>query len=99
MAIFAITFRIHQDASYADRYQSVVDAIKAETTSVYWDEPTSFLLIESEHNSEGLATAIDRASQFASEKDLLLVVNLSRNGYKAIGKVRDSDLHTLMKKR
>lgn len=99
MAIFAITFRIHQDASYSDRYESVVQAIKGETKSVYWDEPTSFILIESSENSENLANSINAASSFAESKDLLLVINLSQKGYKAIGKITDADLHVLMKKR
>jgi hypothetical protein len=30
---------------------------------------------------------------------LLLVTNLSQKGYKAIGSVKDNDLHVLMKKR
>jgi hypothetical protein len=101
MAIFAITFRIHDDSSYHDRYQSVVDAIKtvAAQGNNFWDEPTSFFLIESSKNSEGIAAEIDQNSDFAASKDLLLVINLSRKGYKAIGLVRDNDLHELMKKR
>jgi hypothetical protein len=101
MSIFAITFRIHDDAGYQDRYQTVVDAIKtfAAQGKKYWDEPTSFFLIDSSKNSEGIAAEIDRNSDFASSKDLLLVTNLSQKGFKAIGNVRDDDLYELMKKR
>jgi hypothetical protein len=101
MAIFAITFRIHDDAGYSDRYESVVEAIKSQATGngKYWDEPTSFFLIESSLNSEGVASKIDQSSSFADSKDLLLVTNLTQRGYKAIGNVKDDDLHDLMKKR
>lgn len=101
MAIFAITFRIHDDASYHDRYQSVVDAIKtfAAQGNRYWDEPTSFFLIESTKNSENIAAQIKQNSDFAPSKDILLVINLSEKGYKAIGNVQDTDLDELMKKR
>jgi hypothetical protein len=101
MPIFAITFRIHDDAGYSERYESVVLAIKGHAigNGKYWDEPTSFFLIESDLNSEGLASQIDQGSDFSPSKDLLLVTNLSQKGYKAIGKVTDNDLHDLMKKR
>lgn len=100
MAIFAITFRIHNDAGYSERYESVVVAIKTIANGAYWDEPTSFFLLEnSDLNSEGLANKIDQLSSFSPSKDLLLVTNLSQKGYKAIGSVKDNDLHVLMKKR
>lgn len=99
MSIFAITFRIERDAGYADRYDSVISAIKSETSSTYWDEPTSFFLIESSKNSEGLADSINARSTFSESRDLLLVVNLSQRGYKALGKVEDADLHRLMERR
>jgi hypothetical protein len=101
MAIFAITFRIHDDADYSERYESVVHAIKAQAigNGKYWDEPTSFFLLESNLNSDGLASQIDQNSDFAPTKDLLLVTNLRQKGYKAIGRITDNDLHDLMKKR
>jgi len=52
MAIFALTFRIHEDAGYADRYNSVVLAIKQCSHTKYWDEPTSFFLIENPSTSK-----------------------------------------------
>ena len=101
MAIFAITFRIHDDAGYSERYESVVYAIKGQAigNGRYWDEPTSFFLLESSLTSDNLAAKIDQNSVFSPSKDLLLVINLSQKGYKAIGNVTDNDLHELMKKR
>lgn len=100
MAIFAITFRIHEDADYSNRYESVVDAIKKVCHGeCYWDEPTSFFLLENPHTSDAIAQWIDTNSRFADNKDLLLVTNLSQKGYKAIGNVRNDCLHKLMKKR
>lgn len=100
MAIFAVTFRIHDDDSYRDRWSSVVDAIRAETTSTYWEEPTSFALIESGKSSADVADSIKNNSKLAPSKDLLVVINLSvTQGHKAIGKMHDSDFTKLMAKR
>jgi hypothetical protein len=99
MSLFAITFRIHYDTTYDERYDSVVKAIKELTTSTYWAEPTSFFLIESDGVSADVANAIDSNSQLAPSKDLLVVINLSQKGYKGIGHITDSDLHKLMDKR
>lgn len=100
MAIFAITFRIHEDSTYRDRYVSVVEAIQQQTLSTYWDEPTSFYLIESRLNSAEVADAINANSSFAENKDLLLVINLSQTkGHKALGQVTSGELRKLMAKR
>ncbi len=99
MAIHAVTFRIHQDSTYQERYESVVQATRQQTSSTYWDEPTSFILIESTKNSADVAQAIGANSKFALNKDLLLVINLSAKEYTALGQVKDGDLHVLMKRR
>ena len=99
MSIHAVIFRIHEDSTYRERYESVVQATRQQTSSTYWDEPTSFILIESTKNSKDVATAIDADSSFAHSKDLLLVINLSQKGYTALGNVTDNDLHALMSRR
>jgi hypothetical protein len=100
MAIFAVTFRIHDNSTYHDRWSSVVDAIRKETTSTYWDEPTSFTLIESNKNSSDVADSIDANSTLDHSVDLLVVINLSTTkGHKCIGVLHDSDFGKLMAKR
>lgn len=101
MAIFAATFRIHDDAGYNDRYASTVEAIKACCHGdVYWDEPTSFFLFENPSTSKKIAEHVESASDFAPNKDLLLVINLSQKGYTPAGHGTDlQSLKQLMDKR
>lgn len=99
MAIHAVTFRLLHDATYGDRYDSLVKAIRQATTTTYWDEATSFALIQSGESSAQVAARIDRTSTFAHSKDLLLVVNLSLNGFTVLGTANDQDLHKLMTRR
>ena len=99
MAIHAGTFRIEYDGTYDDRYNSVVAAIRAQTTTAYWDEPTSFFLIESGKNSASIADAVVLNSEFDARKDLLLVINLTEKGYTPRGVVKDGDLNALMARR
>jgi hypothetical protein len=100
MAIFCITFRIHEDATYTERYESVVAAIKRCCHGPYWDQPTSFFLFENPSSSQAIAGWIDQNSKFAASKDVLLVTNLSQNGYAVIGNVQNRQtLDALMKKR
>lgn len=99
MAVFAITFRIHDDNDYDQRYSSVMDAIQYEANNRWWDETTSFYLIESSKTSSNLAESIESKSDFSAEKDLLVVINLSRNGYKFIGKLTDIDIKQIMNNR
>jgi hypothetical protein len=99
MAIHAVTFRLEHDDTYSERYKSVVAAIRGATKSTYWDEPTSFALIESDSVSKDVAEFIDNNSTLDKRKDLLLVINLTQKGYTHLGVVKDEDLHTLMKRR
>ncbi len=96
MNLFAISFRIHNDATYAERYSSVNDAILAQRHTTYWAEPTSFFLLDSTKNSAELATAINQTSKFAESKDLLIVINLNQRGYKVLGHYTDGDVDKLM---
>ena len=99
MAVHAVTFRLLHDATYGDRYESLVRAIRQATCTTFWDEPTSFALIESNESSAQIAARIDRNSTFAHSKDLLLVVNLSQSGFTVLGEPKDQDLQRLMARR
>lgn len=100
MAVFCLTFRIHEDATYAQRYDSVVEAVRRCCHGEYWDQTTSFFLFENPSTSEKIADWINQNSQFAEAKDVLLVINLTQKGYKAIGAVKDRKiLEALMAKR
>lgn len=100
MSIFALTFRIHEDTTYRDRYQSVVEAIKQCCHGVYWDEPTSFFLFENPAEAQAIADWINANSRFAPDRDLLLVINQSVKSYGVIGHVKNlATLKALMAKR
>jgi hypothetical protein len=99
MSIFAISFRIHEDATYAERYESLVKSIEAHSRGKYWDETTSFMLIEAATATNNLANGIVQMSSFAGGRDLMLVINLSQPEYFAIGKISDRDLNVLMDRR
>lgn len=101
MPVFAITFRIKDDSTYQSRYESVVESIrKSSNGSNYWLETTSFALLESaKESAASLASYIDSDSTFSETKDLLVVINLSKNGYKILGNYSDKDIDKIMKER
>lgn len=101
MALFAVTFRIKQDGSYTERYNSVVEAIKmaAVFTDKYWDETTSFFLIQSPDGASKLTALIASRSKFDENKDLVVVINLSQNDYAVSGHYEDDDINALMARR
>lgn len=100
MALFAITFRIHEDATYQDRYDSLVEVLKAiGSGGKYWDEPTSFFLITSTRSAADLATLIRDMSNISEQKDLVFIMNVSAPQYSILGVFADKDVHELMKQR
>lgn len=101
MTVFAITFRIAEKrtsaGTYETRYQSLVDAVPYVSSGRYWDETTSFFLIESEQATAAeVADLLKDMSSIDLTVDLVVVINLSKRGYKAIGSYDDKDIDTIM---
>lgn len=89
MATHIISFRIASDSTYADRYESVVNAIKSEAESgTTWEETTSLVVLKSSKSADALAGAIYVGSDFYIHKDTLLVVNASNGTCATRGKVK-----------
>lgn len=100
MAIFAISFRIREDSTYEERYDSLVEEIKKEAAgSSTWEETTSFFLIESSKGSKSLCNDLYNNSQIVESKDVLLVINLSAKAYAQRGAPYPNTLESLMQKR
>jgi hypothetical protein len=99
MAIFVISFRIHEDTTYQERYDSLVERIKKEATGSTWEETTSFFIIESSKSSRSLCDDLYNNSQIRESKDVLLVVNLSAKAYAQRGAPYPNTLDSLMEKR
>lgn len=97
MGIFIVTFRIYDDAGYADRYQSVVEQIKKCChDGIFWDQTTSFFVLKNPSTAEKIAEYIDANSTFSPTRDLLVVIALSQKDHAVIGNITDTDLHKLM---
>lgn len=100
MNVFAVSFRIHDDATYDDRYNTTQDAIIAHAAGrQWWAETTSFFLLKSNMKSKDLAAAINNNSKFDERKDLLVVINLDQSGYCVLGKHDDDTIKTLLNAR
>lgn len=99
MAIFAISFRIHENSTYEERYKSLVEEIKKEAAGNTWEETTSFFIIESSKSSKPLCDDLYNNSQILESKDILLVINLSAKAYAQRGAPYPHTLDSLMQKR
>jgi hypothetical protein len=87
MAVFNISFRIGQTGDYGKRYESVVEMIKKEATGSTWEETTSFFVLESDKSAETLCNDIYLKSEFNSDWDKMIVVNLSVKDHATRGKI------------
>jgi len=71
---YCVTFRIADKTvggrSYAERYKALIDAMRAEGMG-YWEETTSFFMVESSHNTTAITT--HGAKSLSASDDLLVV--------------------------
>ena len=87
MATFILSFRIDLDATYQARYASTVSAIRAEAKNGrWWDETTSYFLIEADKTADSLARSVYLRADLDLSKDALLVVNVTNNSHATLGR-------------
>ena len=100
MAIFAISYRIHDTATYDHRLRSLEAAIIAEdVTSLQWSETTSYYIIGSNRTTVDLADALLSGSSFDPHIDILIVVNCSVKEHAVRGNNLNLNIAPLMSKR
>lgn len=91
MARFAVTFRIHDDSGYSDRYASFTTEVKKGVTR-WWAGTTSFYAVETSETLDGFCSRIWLNSSFDGSKDVYVVVNVETGAGRSRGPVPDRDL-------
>ena len=93
MATYWITFRLGEVGDYNTRYDNLIEAINS-SASLVWEEPTSFLLIESTATIDELAQLL--SAQMDTVHDLVLIGNPNVKQARVIGIVEDENLFRLL---
>jgi hypothetical protein len=91
MSRYAITFRIHADDGYSDRYESFTDQVKKGVT-YWWAGTTSFYAIQTTEALDDYCRRIYVHSDFNATKDVFVVVNIETGTGRSKGPVTDKDL-------
>lgn len=89
MAHFIVTFRIKNDSTYQERYDSFVK--KAEELAKYpvWDQTTSFLTFQADSTAASLCSSLYVGSEFNATKDVMVVIDLDRKEKDTRGDIED----------
>ncbi|MBW6528717.1 hypothetical protein KZ813_17890 [Sphingomonas sp. RHCKR7] len=90
MTTYWITFRLTDDASYKQRYDDLVDALN-EVGSAFWDEPTSFVAIETDMGIGALASLLK--STINPGTDILVIREIGRDNTRYIGEPKNGFLY------
>ncbi len=93
MAVYWLTFRLKEDATYSDRYDALIEQVKG-IQHMWWVDASSFILFEATSSIDDIAKFIKGAIDPA--KDLVLVGMPDFKDARVIGALKDQDLFTLM---
>lgn len=94
MNTYWTTFRIHDDASYRTRYDSLVKAIgEAADQTTWWSEPTSFFMFKSRFTIDDIAQHLKKA--IAPDRDVVLLAMNEVKSARLIGTTNDRDIFRL----
>lgn len=90
MATFVVCFRLDYDATYSDRWASVVSAIRKQAEGgATWEEMTSMIAFESSKSADSIASSIYISSSLDVTRDAILVADTSSGAYATRGKIDD----------
>lgn len=85
MAVYAVSFRIHNDTDYSRRYESFTKALTAGAIRS-WEETTSFVLVETAESIDTFCLRIYVGSAFDASKDIYLVMDVEKPSARFRGK-------------
>ena len=92
MPTLLISFRIDTDATYSDRWNSVMEAIRSLARDRYtYEEMTSLVIMNSMHSADQVASWIYYHSKMNITGDKLLVIDLDSKKYAVQGAVLQRD--------
>ncbi|RBL87889.1 hypothetical protein DDE05_00500 [Streptomyces cavourensis] len=87
MAHFIVTFRLKNDSTYQERYESFVDRVRAITPLAPWDETSSFFAFRANGSAASICSDLYLNSKFDSTKDQMVVIDLDLKQKATKGKV------------
>ncbi|MBO6724188.1 MAG: hypothetical protein JJ911_00820 [Rhizobiaceae bacterium] len=85
-----VTIRIKNDATYDDRYEGFVEALKEAKRKGFWSEPTSFWLVESDLGIDNFMATI--TAPLDSGTDLVVVRRIAHDEARYFGAVRHPEV-------
>ncbi|WP_238911921.1 hypothetical protein [Achromobacter xylosoxidans] len=87
MAHFIVTFRLKNDSTYQDRYDSFVDKVKNIATLSPWDQTSSFFAFRADDTATGICSTLYLQTLFDATKDLMVVIDLDSKQKASKGKI------------
>ena len=89
MTTYVISFRIADNSTYPDRYESTMQAIRREASNgTTWTETTSLVILRSDRAADSVASSIYTGSSFDVKTDTLLVVDAIGGHYATRGVIQ-----------
>lgn len=93
MAVYWLTFRLEENASYSHRLSALEEAIKSLATK-WWLEPTSFYVFESASDMDAVARTVK--GEIDPSVDLVLIGMPYVKSARLIGASHDGDIFELI---
>lgn len=89
MANFILTFRIKDDATYQDRYDSLLEQLYSIAPRPgVWEETSSFIAFAYDGSLDDVHSALYFQSSFSPSKDTMVIVDLSNRRKIAAGVIK-----------
>lgn len=90
MATYWLTFRIHADRTYQERYDDFIGLVNEWGTG-FWDEPTSFIAMESAQSIDDIGRALKTALN--EHTDIMVIREIGVDSTRYVGEPSDGFEH------
>jgi hypothetical protein len=92
MAVYWISFRLHEDSTYDDRYKKLYAAAQ-KIGSKWWVDTSAFIVLDSAQSVDQVAAAVKAA---IGPNDVALIGMPEFKTARLIGQTKDQDIFELM---
>lgn len=91
---YFISFTLHSGPDYSDRYNDLIESLQFIATGKWWDETTSFVLLETD---ERMASVVDAVkNNIDLSEDVALIGRVGFKDWSIVGANKDEDAFALV---
>ncbi|SFL38719.1 hypothetical protein SAMN04488004_11679 [Loktanella salsilacus] len=91
---YFISFVIREDATYSERYEGLMEDLRALSPTIWWSETTSFIILQSDLSIDYIVGIVEQ--HIDAKKDIAVIGKTEYKTMRVCGAYEDEDIFNLV---